>query len=130
MEKDMRMISAAIAASLFTLLPLGAGAQEDGKKQDSTAAAACQAWDRGAAARQDGWALKELQGAERWAMLSYYDRRVGPRANPKSDGVVVATHPESPSLRVIIVRGNCIVDIGQMGPDLLDRILRNAGRPI
>lgn len=126
----MRMISAAIAASLFTLLPLGAGAQEGGKSHDSTAAAACQAWDRGAEARQNGWALKELKGAQRWALLSYYDRRVGPRANPKSDDVVVATHPELPSLRVIIVRGDCIVDIGQMGPDLLDRILRNAGTPI
>jgi hypothetical protein len=126
----MRMISAAIAAALFTLLPLGAGAQESGRSQDSTAAAACQAWDRGAEARQNGWALKELKGAQRRALLSYYDRRVGPRANPKSDGVVVATHPESSSLRVIIVRGDCIVDIGQMGPDLLDRILRNTGTPI
>lgn len=126
----MRMISAAIAALLFTLLPLGSGAQAGEKRRDGTAAAACQAWNRGAEARQNGWALKELKGAERWALLSYYDQRVGPRANPKSDGVVVATHPESPSLRVIIVRGNCIVDIGQMGPDLLDRILRNTGTPI
>lgn len=125
----MRMIPAALAAALVTLLPLGADAQ-GGTKHHEGKALACQAWDRGVAARKHGWTLKQLRGAERWALLSYYDQRVAPRANPKSDGVVVAAHPEWPLLRVIIVRGHCIVDIGQMGPDTLDGILRNAGTRI
>jgi hypothetical protein len=121
----MRRIAAAMAASLITLLPLAAGAvQGDGK------VGACQAWDSGAAARKNGWALKELQGAQRWAMLRYYDRRVAPRTDPKTDTVLVAGNPDSPVLRVIIVRGNCIVDIGQMGPEVLARILSDTGVPI
>ncbi len=126
----MRMIPTAIAASLFTLLPLAAGAQDDGTRQRDAKAPACQAWDRGAAARENGWTLKELPGPQRWALLSYYDKRVAPRTNAASDDVVVATNPDWPVLRVIIVRGDCIIDIGQMGPEVLERILRDAGTPI
>jgi hypothetical protein len=125
----MRTIPAALAASLLTLLPLAAGAQDDGAQQNDAKPGACQAWDRGAAARQNGWTLKELQGVQRWTLLSYYDKRVAPRTDPKSDDVVVATNPDWPVLRVIIVRGDCIVDIGQMGPEVLENILRNSGTP-
>lgn len=126
----MRIISAAIAAALFTLFPFGASVQGSAATEQGAPATACEIWDRGAAAREQGWALKELQGAQRWALLAYYDRRVAPRTNPKSDDVVVASHPEWPLVRVIIVRGDCIVDVGQMGPDFLDRILQDAGTPI
>jgi hypothetical protein len=124
----MRTIPAAIAASLLALVPLAAGAQ--GPAQGNDKAPACQAWDSGAAARKNGWTLKKLQGAQRWAMLSYYDKRVAPRTDPKTDNVLVASNPDSPALRVIIVRGNCIIDIGQMGPQVLARILSDTGAPI
>lgn len=126
----MRMISAAIAAALVALVPPGAGAQDGSAPQENHGTGACQTWDQGAAARENGWTLKELQGAQRWALLSHYDRQVAPRADPKSDDVVVASNPDWPLLRIIIVRGDCIVDIGQMGPDVLEHILRNTGRPI
>jgi hypothetical protein len=121
----MRRIAAAMAASLIILLPLAMGAAQGDDKAD-----ACHAWDSGAAARKHGWTLKELQGAQRWAMLSYYDQRVAPRTDLKTDTVLVASNPDSPILRVIIVRGNCIVDIGRMGPEVLARILSNTGVPI
>jgi hypothetical protein len=126
----MRTIPAAAAAALLTLLPLGAVAADDAAPSDEIRPGACQSWDQGAAARENGWTLKELREPERRAVITYYDQRVAPRANPSSDDVVVATNPDSPVLRVIIVRGDCVVDIGQMGPDLLERILRSAGTPI
>lgn len=126
----MRTISAAAAAALLTLLPLGAVAADDAAPPDEARPGACQNWDQGAAARENGWTLKELQDPERRALIAYYDQRVAPRANPSSDDVVVATNPQWPLLRVIIVRGDCVVDIGQMGPDVLASILRKAGTPI
>lgn len=91
---------------------------------------ACTPWNHGAAARHHGWRLTMLKGAQRWAVLSFYDARVAPRANPKSDKVVVAFHAHVPVLRVVILRGDCIVDIGQMDADALESILQNDGTPV
>ena len=96
----------------------------------STKLRVCEPWNHGAAARQHGWRLTTLEGAQRWALLSFYDEHVGPRANLKSDKVVVASHPYVPVLRVVVLRGNCIVDIGQMDADALESILRDDGTPV
>lgn len=44
----------------------------------------CRPWNHGAAARRHGWQLTQLQGAQRWAVLSFYDESVAPRADPKA----------------------------------------------
>lgn len=125
----MRFISAAAAIFLLALPALGVPAAQAGSESAQNATPACKAWDRGADARKHGWSLTKLAGADRWAIIAYYDKRVGPRADPKSDTVLVASHPDWPLVRVVIVHSGCIVDIGQMGPDLLTEILRNAGEP-
>jgi len=125
----MRMISAALAVALVTLLPLGARAQDSGTGRPDAAERSCQSWDHGQDALQHGWTLTELKDAERGALLRYYDKRVAARADPDTDAVVVARHPDVPLVRVIITRGDCIVDIGQMSADALDRIL-HTGTPV
>ncbi len=95
----------------------------------AAAAPSCTVWDHGVAARAQGWSVAELAGAEKWALIRYYDQRVAPRADARSDSVSIAVHPQSAAVRIVIARGDCIVDIGQMGPDLLERILSDKGDP-
>lgn len=121
----MRFISAAAAISLLVLPALGVPAAQAAEHSTD----ACQRWDHGADARKHGWSLTKLAGADRWAFIAYYDKRVGPRADPKSDTVLVASHPDWPLIRVVIVHRGCIVDIGQMGPDLLTEILQGSSEP-
>jgi hypothetical protein len=126
----MRLGFFALAAAL-SLAPLGARAQLALQAPDTAERGppACEAWNGGALARGNGWRLKRASDAERWAIISYYDERVGPRADPKSDEVLIASHPDWPLVRVVILRGDCIVDIGQMGREVLREILRKAGTP-
>jgi hypothetical protein len=125
-ENTMLMLSTAVAAAIITA-PIGAA-----KAQPTPAADAqsCTVWDHGEAARAEGWAISELGCAEIWALIRYYDERVAPRADARSDSVSIAVHPEWPVVRVIIARGDCILDIGQMEPDLLEHILSDTGSPI
>jgi hypothetical protein len=118
-----------ILAGLLALV-FAASAQAAPVGGPSAGGPACRAWNHGAAARRHGWRLVVLQGAQRWAMLSFYNERVAPRANAKSDKVIVAFHPQAPFIRVVILHGNCIVDIGQMSADALEAILSNDGTPV
>jgi hypothetical protein len=124
MIRSARMIVAGLG------LLLCAGYHLPSAHAASSGQRACRPWNHGAAARRHGWKLTALEGAQRWATLSFYDHSAGPRANPKSDKVVVAFHPQVPVLRVVILRGNCIVDIGQMDADALETILRDDGTPV
>lgn len=87
----------------------------------------CQPWDHGTAAREYGWELSWLAEAQRMRLIRHYEERVRPRAAPDPDEVIVASHPEWPLVRVIIARGDCIVDIGQMSAEMLQLILRDPG---
>lgn len=87
----------------------------------------CQPWDHGIAAREYGWELLWLADAQRMRLVRHYEERVRPSAAPEPDEVIVASHPEWPLVRVIIARGDCIVDIGQMSAEMLQLILRDPG---
>lgn len=122
----MLLLSTAVAASLL-IAPAGAAVPAATQATDKQS---CTIWDHGQAARKEGWTVSELGGAQKWALIRYYDARVAPRADARSDSVSVAFHPEWPVVRVIIARGDCILDIGQMGPEVLEHILSDTGDPI
>lgn len=122
----MLVLSTLVAATLLSG-PAGALAPQPVRASD---AQRCMAWDHGQAARAEGWSVSELAGAQKWALIRYYDERVAPRADARSDSVSVAVHPQSPIVRVIIARGDCVLDIGQMGAGMLKRILSDTGDPI
>ena len=119
-------VVASIAAALMSVTALPAHAQDAA----SATGQKCRIWDGGADARQYGWTLSRLDAADKAALIEHYNRVVAPRADAATDDVIVASHPASSVLRVIIVHLNCVVDMAQMGPVELQQALQESRTPI
>ncbi|HYM02779.1 MAG TPA: hypothetical protein VET85_07510 [Stellaceae bacterium] len=127
-------VVATIAAALMSISVQPAPAQNaaDGNASanERPTGQECRAWNGGADARQYGWTLSTLDAADKAALIDHYNRVVAPRADAATDDVIVASHPGLSLIRVIIVHRNCIVDMAQMGPVELQRVLQEGRTPV